>query len=109
MASIFDGSKPSNELLDITLSSHHVFVAGDLNYRLRFPSALSDTEVAGARTVKLVKHKAWGKLNDLDELAKGIKLGHVFQDFDTLKCNFPPTFKVERQDGLDYIKKRTPR
>jgi len=107
MASILEGGKDGK--YDVSISSHHTFVCGDLNYRLKFPSVFADPELAGHRTKELLKIKNWCALNDMDELHQGLKRNEVLVGFKTLACNFPPTFKVKRENGYEYLSQRTPR
>ncbi|CAJ1946684.1 unnamed protein product [Cylindrotheca closterium] len=107
--SIFKEGKTStlSSKLDVSLSSDHTFVIGDLNFRTKFtPEGEHEENVE--RALKLINNKDYATLYSYDELCKGIESGDLLVDFKTLPCNFPPTFKVEREGGFVYKKQRTP-
>jgi len=107
--SIFKEGKTStlSSKLDVSLSSDHMFVIGDLNFRTKFsPEGEHDENVE--RALELVKNKDYATLYSYDELCQGIESGDLLVDFKTLPCDFPPTFKVEREAGFVYKKQRTP-
>ena len=170
---IFEGAKTDRNypLHDATIVSHHMFVCGDLNYRINFSSddpdtntpgrkkgkkkgvigrsmknamkAISDSEISEKEEVPLeappspgtpaaesserrestngangshfatakalVEAEDWKTLNHGDELAMALKKKDCLVGFNTLPCNWPPTFKVAREDGYQYNEKRTPR
>lgn len=153
LAEIFAGAKtdPHFSMHDATVLSHHMFVCGDLNYRIDFgdegaterkarkrqsvlvgkkrdsknesgdgKNDLGDEERAAGekkekkaanfdRAKALVDAQDWKALNESDELARALRKRECLAGFRTLPCNFPPTFKVERGEGYQYIEKRTPR
>jgi hypothetical protein len=94
---------------DVTLTSHFSFVMGDLNFRteLQRPDDMPE-EDHKARMRDLVSKNDWSTLNEGDELRKAIRQKDCLVGFQTLFCNFPPTFKVERRSGYTYIEKRRP-
>jgi len=113
-------------MLDTTIYSHHMFVCGDLNYRIRFGENSvntnnnnNDGRNSGEeqpdngshfdQALKLVQEEKWDELNAGDELAMALKKKECLVGFETLPCNFPPTFKVAREKGYVYNEKRTPR
>jgi hypothetical protein len=62
-----------------------------------------------AQAKAFVDAQDWKALHDGDELAMALAKKDCLAGFITLPCNFPPTFKVERGEGYQYIEKRTPR
>ena len=95
--------------LDASVSSHHMFAMGDLNFRTRFddtPDAKHDDNVQ--RALGFVNAQDYEGLYEFDELQQGLRGGDLLMDFDTLPCHFPPTFKVQRSEGFEYKEQRTP-
>eukprot|EP00804_Cyclotella_cryptica_P004162 CCRYP_014540-RB/>CCRYP_014540-RB protein AED:0.00 eAED:0.00 QI:623/1/1/1/0/0/2/709/952 len=97
---------------DPTLTSHHSFVFGDLNYRCALPrsskgEALTKEE-AKIVSQKMVSQRDWDKFNELDELRKALDRKDILVGFNTPHCKFPPTFKVEKREGFHYNFQRTP-
>jgi hypothetical protein len=90
--------------LDVAMTSHHMFVMGDLNFRTRF----EESEDSVQRALDLIQAEDYKGLYEFDELHKGIQDGDLLVDFQTLPCLFPPTFKVQREAGFVYKKQRTP-
>mmetsp|Transcript_23895 Transcript_23895/g.29077 ORF Transcript_23895/g.29077 Transcript_23895/m.29077 type:complete len:659 (+) Transcript_23895:37-2013(+) len=111
---------PHPRRYDVSVRSHHCFVFGDLNFRVQLPQNESASSLSASitdetkhkeqhdRALALIEEKNWVALNDADELAVGIKKGDCLADFKTLPCNFPPTFKVLRNEDLEYNTKRIP-
>lgn len=93
--------------LDAAVSSHHMFVMGDLNFRTKFDGD-GKHEDNVKRALGFVRAKDYQGLYDFDELQQGLAAGDLLLEFDTLPCLFPPTFKVQRQGGFDYKEQRTP-
>ena len=93
--------------LDIAATSHHMFVFGDLNFRTKFDGE-NDQSENFHRAMSMVEAKDWNALYSFDELHKGIKDEHLLVGFETLPCNFHPTFKVKRGKGFTYNSHRTP-
>lgn len=110
LSDILGGAKPSSTLHDASLTSHHCFVMGDLNFRTELPShAHGSDEVEHRQRIRdLVIDKDWETLNQADELHRALRVKDCLVGFKTLFCNFPPTFKVERVPGYSYIEKRRP-
>jgi len=157
IAEIFNGARtdPDYDIYDATIISHHIFVCGDLNYRIIFGNReekgrlsninikqkILDTKTQGkssssdshsdvavkpisdqhaledersengthfAQAKAFVDAEDWKALNDGDELAMALAKKDCLVGFTTLPCIFPPTFKVERGEGYQYINKRTP-
>lgn len=106
MAEILAGTE------DPTLTSHHAFVFGDLNYRCELPKQGNGQELpkeeAKFVAQKIVHSKAWGQLYKLDGLNKALENKDALVGFRTPECKFPPTFKVEKKEGFHYQFQRTP-
>lgn len=100
----------------LPISSHHMFVFGALNFRLRFDKndnssddSLDCVDKSNVEhALKLVKDKSWDSLYSKDELYSGIQKGDVLNGFNTLPCDFPPTFKVKCVAGFEYDTQHTP-
>lgn len=110
IADIFKGtpSKLVDFHCDVSMTSHFMFAMGDLNFRTRLPNYEigSDEHLKAAHD--LAAEKNWDTLNAKDELSLALRNKECFSGFSTPRCDFPPTFKVERQDGYSYISKRSP-
>jgi 7 transmembrane sweet-taste receptor of 3 GCPR/C2 domain len=89
------------------VSSHHMFVMGDLNFRTRFKDEMSHEERV-ERALNLIDFKDYEGLYAFDELVEGLRNGDLLLGFETLPCLFPPTFKVQRKAGFVYKNQRTP-
>eukprot|EP00548_Thalassiothrix_antarctica_P001721 CAMPEP_0194138768 /NCGR_PEP_ID=MMETSP0152-20130528/8514_1 /TAXON_ID=1049557 /ORGANISM="Thalassiothrix antarctica, Strain L6-D1" /LENGTH=523 /DNA_ID=CAMNT_0038836341 /DNA_START=750 /DNA_END=2318 /DNA_ORIENTATION=- len=110
---MFDLSSDNVEYIDVTVSSHHMFVMGDLNFRTLFhpdKGEKNDTthEDNVERALNLINEQKYLHLYYYDELTRGLERGDLLFNFNTLPCNFPPTFKVERKEGFVYKKQRVP-
>ena len=105
--SILDGGKMKHH--DASLTNHHCFIFGDLNYRLRYPSTHAEPERAANLAAKYVREQNFKELNTFDELRDGLNKQEVMAGFVTPPCLFPPTFKVERGAGFKYQPQRSPR
>ena len=93
---------------DVSLNSHFCFVLGDLNFRTRYQGHVYVKE-QGSDVQALVSAEDWEPINETDELQKALQNDDCLAGFRTLYCNFPPTFKVERDKaGFVYQEKRTP-
>ena len=105
-----EGAKTSavSQKLDASLFSHMMFIIGDLNFRTDFGDENETHEGKVQRALAMIESKSYDHLYSFDELQKGLENGDLLSGFRTLKCNFPPTFKVEREPGLVYKKQRTP-
>jgi hypothetical protein len=110
IADIFKGTESSVSSLrcDASISSHFMFVTGDLNFRTRLPN----TEPGSPEHVKLTHQLAYDNnyamLGKYDELSHALQRKDCLVGFQTPVCNFPPTFKVERQEGYKYKDNRSP-
>ena len=92
---------------DQTLKSHFCFVLGDLNFRTEIDPSL-EKEDHHNQVLKLVQEQDWRELNMHDELFRALRDKDMAVGFQTLPCYFPPTFKVERQDGFVHKDQRRP-
>lgn len=109
IADILDGTKSHKELPDISCTSHFSFVMGDLNFRSELPNCDTIDEEEHKNIVnEYVRTKNWDKLNEIDELGRALRNKDCLVGFQTLFCNFPPTFKVHREHGYEYNDKRRP-
>ncbi|CAJ1969720.1 unnamed protein product [Cylindrotheca closterium] len=93
--------------IDVALSSHHIFVCGDLNFRTKFDGEHTHEEKF-AMAQDLIKAEDWHALYSYDELHHGVKRDDLLVNFKTLPCDFNPTFKVNRVEGYDYKDQRVP-
>lgn len=96
-----------SSLLDVATTSHHTFFFGDLNFRTRFVDQNKYAEDR-ALAADLIEFKDYGSLYEFDELQDGLSRGELLVGFNTLPCDFPPTFKVQRQEGFVYQDQRMP-
>lgn len=96
-----------NKNLDIATSSHHVFVFGDLNFRTKFGDEKQHDDNV-KRALNMIENKDFSSLYKFDELQAALAAGDLLVNFNTLPCNFPPTFKVHREPGVLYTLQRTP-
>ena len=98
----------SSKYFDASQSSHYTFAMGDLNYRTK----LADVAVGSDRHIQfshaIVDRRDWRTLNQYDELRKALVKQKCLAGFQTAYCNFPPTFKVGRQQGYAYNPTRSP-
>jgi len=110
LAEIFKGTKKyalPSIYPDASLATHFCFILGDLNFRTRYEGRIKYDEQIDAVN-HLVAQKRWEELNNYDELRLAIEKKECLNGFKTLYCNFPPTFKVERENGYKYKANRTP-
>lgn len=89
-----------------SVSSHHVFVFGDLNYLISPPS-----NTRGVKNTKeeeqyiarnMLNTKQWSAISACDELVTAMKKNDAFSAFSTPFCKFHPTYKVHRAAGIKY-------
>jgi len=70
----------------VDLFDHDVVVwVGDLNYRLE--------GLDGEKVCQLIKETQWNFLAQHDQLRRSFNEGAVFQGFEEIPLNFPPTYK----------------
>jgi hypothetical protein len=93
---------------DASLASHFTFFMGDLNFRTRLPNFEPGSQEHIEEAHRLAESKDWTNINKYDELAHAMEENDCLSAFKTLKCHFPPTFKVHRMDGYRYNEKRSP-
>mmetsp|Transcript_16021 Transcript_16021/g.38085 ORF Transcript_16021/g.38085 Transcript_16021/m.38085 type:complete len:484 (-) Transcript_16021:172-1623(-) len=103
-------------------SFDHLFMIGDLNYRIELPrdplsaatvsdsqEKLRDTPEAYRAATALVRQKNFAQLLAYDQLRKSQQEGTAFVGFvEAASFAFAPTFKVERRAGTTYKKARVP-
>ena len=100
---------PSSLSVDATLSSHVVFLCGDLNFRTQFPDDDNmEQDERVQKAMDLIQAEDWETLYSYDELQQGLQRGDLLTGFQTSPCLFSPTFKVEREAGFVYKAQRTP-
>mgnify|MGYP000104587565 CR=1 FL=1 len=80
---------------------------GDLNFRTKFDGEGKHTDHV-KRALQFIDLKDYGALYAYDELCEGLKKGELLVGFETPDCDFPPTFKVQREAGFVYKEQRTP-
>ncbi len=114
-----------HESLDVTQQFHHVFVFGDLNYRIDIndPGETDNDKKVRYKSGSDAHKKHWQKIQDLikdgnlEELWKHDQLKNNIDDCNILcgfsegvkpgsPYNFAPTFKVEREKGTTYKQQR---
>eukprot|EP00984_Skeletonema_dohrnii_P011045 scaffold4387_cov124-Skeletonema_dohrnii-CCMP3373.AAC.4 len=91
---------------DPSLSSHHIFVFGDLNYRVSPPSntrGVTNTfEEEQFIARNMLTKKDWSSISDSDELVQAMKNNDALSAFTTPFCKFHPTYKMQRAAGIKY-------
>lgn len=109
-SAILEGTAPDGPLtVDLALRSHFTFFLGDLNFRTELPECADSSKEDHIQQVQqLVAQEKWRELNLADELFKALRDKACLVGFKTLPCFFPPTFKVERNNGLDFKDQRRP-
>jgi len=109
---ILRGARPNPKHLaglDSAMVSHHMFVMGDLNYRVRITDTADDThESKVQKALELVQAGKFDSLYALDELSAGLDKKEVLCQFQTPPCHFSPTFKMLREQGFQYKTQRVP-
>ncbi|GMH51159.1 hypothetical protein TrLO_g3571 [Triparma laevis f. longispina] len=74
---------------DVSIISHHMFVLGDLNFRVDMPKE---------KVVELLDKKKYADVYGGDELISGVAMGDCLANFNLADCSgFAPTFKVKRK------------
>jgi hypothetical protein len=96
--------------LDILSQFHHVIWAGDLNYRLNLVSDQKRTpdQEEFDNLIKMIQNQEYERLFAHDQLQGEINSGRAFCSFSEGVLDFPPTFKVEKGQVLQYNTKRLP-
>ncbi len=110
LSDIFEGtvSELAKSSCDVSMTSHFTFAMGDLNFRTRLPDYEIGSENHIAEAHKLAKNQDWDALNEHDELMRALRNKECLVGFCTPRCDFPPTFKIERKDGYTYKSNRSP-
>ena len=101
-----NGCRVSNTALDLGSQYTHAFWFGDMNYRVDLAS--TDTKERLERAHKehfdevltLVEQQKWDKLLAADGLTRAMQAKEVLVGWTSAVPAFPPTFKVEREDGI---------
>ncbi|CAN8073388.1 unnamed protein product [Agarophyton chilense] len=83
----------------------HVFVLGDLNYRVVAPGSTKEDRVQWVK--ERVEARNWRALINADQLTKERLDGNVFADFEEADITFAPTFKIVPHSGR-YSNHRIP-
>ena len=83
----------------------HVFVLGDLNYRIVAPGDTHEQKLAWVH--QRVAKKDWCRLVSADQLGKERMNSKVFADFEEGHIQFAPTFKIDPKTG-QYSNLRVP-
>lgn len=83
----------------------HVFVLGDLNYRIAPPGTDFKQRVEWVR--ELIKKGDWRKLVDADQLTQARAGDKIFANFQEGDITFAPTFKIDPRTG-NYSMTRVP-
>mmetsp|Transcript_18010 Transcript_18010/g.44820 ORF Transcript_18010/g.44820 Transcript_18010/m.44820 type:complete len:591 (+) Transcript_18010:58-1830(+) len=107
ISDIFGGTA-SNSCFDVSQTSHFTFAMGDLNFRTRLPNYEIGSEEHIQASHRLAEQRDWDILNEHDELARALRNKECLAGFCTPRCDFPPTFKIERKDGYAYKSQRSP-
>jgi len=107
------GSYPGCDILQVF---EHIVWMGDLNYRLDFPAEIFG-EGANAKTPpkelfahikELVARNQTSVLLAQDQLRAACARNESFVGFSEAEITFVPTFKVMRQEGVEYTTQRAP-
>lgn len=83
----------------------HVFVLGDLNYRIVPPGTDHESRIKWVRDC--VEKRDWPSLLSADQLTHERRKGNVFVNFQEAKIDFAPTFKIDPHTGR-YSPSRVP-
>lgn len=118
---------PFYNMHDASIISHHMFICGDLNYRINLDISHNRRTIAYGKgespsygitssngqhfgkAKEFIDAEDWMSLATSDELTMALKRKECLAGFTTLPCNFPCTFKVKRGEGYKYNEARTPR
>ena len=109
---ILSGVNLGDAMLDITSQFDHVFLLGDLNFRVDL-TYLSDRKFKDnaehvQAVLDLVEKSEWETLYSADQLHRTQMNAHELAGFKEGTYNFAPTFKVRRQEGTEYNPQRIP-
>lgn len=106
-----DGSVHGSGRVPLFKRYDHVFMMGDLNYRLDPPVEAGESLAERVRWVeKKVEARMWTELAGVDELAKEVGKAKVLVNFCEGPLRFPPTFKFDPGSpiGAGYNAARVP-
>ena len=91
---------------DPSLSSHHIFVFGDLNYKVSPPSNTRGVQNTFEEEQFIARNmltkKDWSSISNSDELVQAMKNNDALSAFTTPFCKFHPTYKMQRVAGIKY-------
>jgi hypothetical protein len=91
-------------------SHSYVFVAGDLNFRLRMPPQQALREIAHAERLShrgtAGQEHPWHRLLALDELRASMASSDAFPGFEEARINFPPTYRRTHVPELRLVRVR---
>eukprot|EP00299_Pterocystis_sp_00344_P019152 c9528_g1_i1.p1 GENE.c9528_g1_i1~~c9528_g1_i1.p1 ORF type:complete len:561 (+),score=103.89 c9528_g1_i1:26-1684(+) len=116
---ILEGTHIFERQLDITLQSDHVFWFGDMNYRIdpNYQPGMKPIKVKSdseeyrsdyAKIMEIINRKNFAELKQFDQLSQEIARGAIFHNFQEMKLDFAPTFKVLRGRQLAEVDKVKP-
>jgi endonuclease/exonuclease/phosphatase family metal-dependent hydrolase len=110
-AEIMAEARMHDKLADLGSQYHHVFWFGDLNYRVdlaQVDKQKRSHEDHFAQVQGLAQQQNYAALYQADQLQEQIRKRAALVGFKELPPNFPPTFKVERNQPLTYKNQRIP-
>jgi len=97
---------------DPTLSVHHAFVFGDLNYRFSLAPSSTGPEPPEEDTrlvcQTIVDAEDWATMNKHDELGRALREKKILVGFQTHPIRTCPTYRCERKQGVHYDYERIP-
>eukprot|EP00054_Salpingoeca_dolichothecata_P025348 m.177091 g.177091 ORF g.177091 m.177091 type:complete len:943 (+) comp25322_c2_seq3:1097-3925(+) len=98
---------------DLYCHAHHVFLMGDLNYRIDLPvidpSLNEDNfERQWAQAAQFIDHQQWQVLLQADQLQREKQQSRVLVNFAEGDINFAPTFKRVRGQEQGFLEQRIP-
>lgn len=93
--------------LEVISEFDHIFWLGDLNYRVDLGETM-DTESQVATVIAMVKTGKYPQLLKQDQLKASQRSGEAFVGFTEIEPDFPPSFKVLRQKGVEHKEQRVP-
>ena len=111
---VINNARFGEQMIDVDAQSHHTIWMGDLNYRIDLGLTSSDVKKVLRVDNKerfeevqtLLREKKFDQLYAADQLKNSIENGKAFTGFKESPIEFPPTFKVRRQDGYEYNPQR---
>lgn len=111
---VINNARFGEKMIDADAQSHHTIWMGDLNYRIDLGLTSADenkvlrvdNKERFEEVQTFLKEKQFDKLYAADQLKNSIENGKAFTGFKEAPIEFPPTFKVRRQDGYEYNPQR---